>query len=56
MKLHKANTNGSISVLIPADFIKELNWNVGDIVNWEYTEDDNTLILKRLNKPYKGAK
>jgi len=48
MKLNKANVNGSISVLIPKPIIEALGWKVGDYVNWEITEDKNTLKLKRI--------
>ena len=48
MKLNKANTIGSISVLIPKPIIQALNWNVGDNVEWELTNETNVLKLKKL--------
>jgi AbrB family looped-hinge helix DNA binding protein len=48
MKLHKANTNGSLSVVIPKDIAELLGWKEGHEIVVSPTEDD--MVIKLYNK------
>ena len=47
MKLNKANTTGSISVILPKSLCDSLGWKIGDEVTWQVTKDPNLLALRR---------
>lgn len=54
MKLHKANTNGSLSLTIPKDIIELLGWKEKDDIIILTTEDDT--MLKLANKTLRSRK
>ena len=45
MKLNKANSNGSISVMIPKKLAEAIGWKAGDEVKWQLEPDLKSLKL-----------
>ena len=48
MKINKANSNNSASLIIPQRALKELKWKIGD--NCKMTIKDNKLIIEKQNE------
>ena len=46
-KLNKANSTGSISVILRKDLINKLGWKVGDEVKIILDEESNRLYLEK---------
>lgn len=47
MKLNRANTDNSVSVIIPKDIIKRLKWSIGDYV--EINVIDDKVVINNLD-------
>ena len=48
-KLNRANTDGSVSIVIPKKLVAKLGWQLGDYIEVITTESDDVLKLKNLD-------
>jgi len=43
--IEAANEDGDLYMILPDDLVKELGWEIGDLLNWHI--DGDTVILSR---------
>ena len=43
--IEAANEDGDLYMILPDDLVKELGWQIGDLLNWHI--DGDTVILSR---------
>lgn len=48
-KVSRSNSKEVLKINLP----EELKWNFGDVISFELTDDDNVVVLRRLNSGVK---
>lgn len=55
MKLHRANNNNSLSMIIPKEISKKLNWEIGDNILCYIS--NNSVIVRNIDKqPFENTR